>query len=303
MFYEKKLDVFLAAAESGSFNKTAERLYLTHTAVMKQIEQLEKELGVTLFERNSRGLVLTEAGSCLRAELPQYLQISQKLEEKVRSAGNAKPEVIRVGVSLLYPGYDFMELWQRMEISKQGWKIQMVPIVSDYKRYAGLNREYDLLVGPYNAQKKVKEILFLPIGSYAFSITMPGEHRLAKRRKLQLSELEGETLLMMRRGSSAVNDEIRTFIEQKNLDIQIEDIDFNYDTATFNQCAEEGRLLLALECWNKIHPSLKNVVLDGPWRMPYGLLIRKDAPEKTVHFLEEFRSQMMIFDAGRRKTR
>ena len=59
----RQIYVFTACVESGSFAKAAEKLYLSPPAVMKQINELEKKLGVTLLERTSRGVVPTAAGA------------------------------------------------------------------------------------------------------------------------------------------------------------------------------------------------------------------------------------------------
>ena len=63
--YNPQLDTFLAVVEAGSFNKAAEDLYITSTALIKQINLLESDLGVRLFDRTHRGLTLTKAGESL----------------------------------------------------------------------------------------------------------------------------------------------------------------------------------------------------------------------------------------------
>lgn len=59
------LQAFLAVAESGSFSLAAQQLYLTQPAVSKRIAALEADLGVPLFERLSKQVILTEAGRML----------------------------------------------------------------------------------------------------------------------------------------------------------------------------------------------------------------------------------------------
>ncbi len=49
--YNRHLETFIAVADLGSFSKAAEALYISSTAVIKQINLLEQELGLTLFER------------------------------------------------------------------------------------------------------------------------------------------------------------------------------------------------------------------------------------------------------------
>jgi DNA-binding transcriptional LysR family regulator len=60
-----KLKVFHAAAEAGSFTHAGEQLGLSQSAVSRQVSALEQELGVSLFHRHARGLILTEQGELL----------------------------------------------------------------------------------------------------------------------------------------------------------------------------------------------------------------------------------------------
>ena len=56
MLYDSHLDIFLKVAEAGSFSKAANDLFITPSAVIKQINLFEKNLGVTLFVRGKRHL-------------------------------------------------------------------------------------------------------------------------------------------------------------------------------------------------------------------------------------------------------
>lgn len=62
LMYNPQLETFIRAADAGSFNKAAEELFISPPAVIKQINLLEAQLGLTLFVRTHRGLKLTEAG-------------------------------------------------------------------------------------------------------------------------------------------------------------------------------------------------------------------------------------------------
>ena len=65
MMYNPQLETFLRVADAGSFNKAAERLYLSPPSVMKQVNALEKHLQLTLLERDSHGIRLTPAGQVI----------------------------------------------------------------------------------------------------------------------------------------------------------------------------------------------------------------------------------------------
>ena len=72
------LRVFVAVARSGGVSRAAEELNLTHSAVSHQIRSLQSELGVTLFEKSGRGLMLTEQA---RAYVQRIESAFKEIEE------------------------------------------------------------------------------------------------------------------------------------------------------------------------------------------------------------------------------
>lgn len=58
-----QLETFITVASLGSFSKAADELFVSPTAIMKQINMLENRLKVKLFIRTNHGLELTEAGN------------------------------------------------------------------------------------------------------------------------------------------------------------------------------------------------------------------------------------------------
>ncbi|MFR6746929.1 MAG: LysR family transcriptional regulator [Roseburia faecis] len=69
------LTVFVCAADCGSFNKAAEKLYLSAPSVMKQVNALEKQLDMKLFHRTNQGLHLTprRSGDLPPCQIPFFL--------------------------------------------------------------------------------------------------------------------------------------------------------------------------------------------------------------------------------------
>ena len=86
----KGIDVFVAAAAAGSFAAAAERLNLTGSAVGKSIARLEARLGTRLFERTTRTLRLTDAGTAFHRVCTRVLEDIESAE-RVLSAGSDEP--------------------------------------------------------------------------------------------------------------------------------------------------------------------------------------------------------------------
>jgi len=83
---------FESAARHLSFTKAGEELYLTQSAVSRQIKELEDQLGVPLFQRRHRALALTEAGQQFHAVAAQVIAIMRAATERLRSqAGKRRP--------------------------------------------------------------------------------------------------------------------------------------------------------------------------------------------------------------------
>ena len=83
MVYNPQIETFIKVADAGSFNKAAEELYITPTAVIKQINLLESSLNLVLFERTHRGLILTNAGKSLYQDAKYVLYHHLKLQKNM----------------------------------------------------------------------------------------------------------------------------------------------------------------------------------------------------------------------------
>jgi DNA-binding transcriptional LysR family regulator len=79
----QQLEYFLAAAGHGSFSAAADELHLAQPSVSEPVRRLEAELGVRLFQRAGRGLVLTDAGRTLRPHAEAVLEQVREARESV----------------------------------------------------------------------------------------------------------------------------------------------------------------------------------------------------------------------------
>ena len=118
-----KLKIFHTVAEAGSFTKASTILNLSQSAISRQIQSLEKDLKIHLFERHARGLVLTNNGEYL---FKTANEVISKLKDVEATLGDDKDKlsgklivttVVSFGTTWLTPRIkEFMDLHPDIEI-------------------------------------------------------------------------------------------------------------------------------------------------------------------------------------------
>lgn len=93
------LETFLTVAEHQSISDAARTLELTQPAITKKIKRLEDAVQVTLIDRNTRPLQLTEAGQLLRGRAPSLLSEGRQLMTDMRTLSGRTLQVLRIGMS------------------------------------------------------------------------------------------------------------------------------------------------------------------------------------------------------------
>lgn len=288
--YNHMLDTFIAVTDCGSFTKAAERLYISPTAVMKQMNALESHLDLKLIERTTSGVRLTAAGTLIYQDAKFIIDYSGKSIASARAAMHLNDTTFCIGTSLLNPAKPFMDLWYRVNQDFSEYKLHLVPFEDNHEGILAeieqLGKKFDFLIGVCDSRQWLRRCNFLALGTYKKMIAVSREHRLAGKKSIVIEDLYGETLMMVEQGDSGVNDFLRNDLEKHHPKIHIEDTPQFYDLSVFNRCAETGNVLLTLECWQEVHPGLVSIPVDWDYSIPYGLLYSLDAPKDVLKFVE-----------------
>lgn len=288
--YNHLLDTLIAVADCGSFTKAAEKMYISPTAVMKQINALENHLDMKLTQRTPSGIRLTAAGEMIYKDAKFMIDYSKKSLADARATLHTKDTTFCVGTSLLNPAKPFMDLWYRVNQDFPDYKLHLVPFEDNHEgilsEISQLGKKFDFLIGVCDSRAWLNLCHMLPLGRYKKMIAVSREHRLAEKSCIDIEDLYGETLMMVKRGDSGVNDFLRNDLEQHHPEIRIEDTPHFYDLSVFNRCAETGNVLLTIECWQDVHPGLVSIPVNWDYDIPYGIMYSLDAPEDVLRFVE-----------------
>ena len=288
--YNPMLDTFLAVVDCGSFTKASELLYISPTAVMKQMNSLENHLDLKLIERTPNGVKVTPAGEVIYKNAKFVIDYSKKAIAEAHTVTYAYDTTFCVGTSLLNPAKPFMDLWYKINENFIDYKLHLVPFEDNHKGILSeiekLGEKFDFLIGVCDSKQWMALCNFQPLGRYKKMIAVPREHRLANKQIVDIKDLYGETLMMVKRGDSGVNDFLRNDLEKNHPQIKIEDTSQFYDLSVFNRCAESGNVLLTIECWQDVHPGLVTIPVNWNYSIPYGILYSLNPPEDVVKFVE-----------------
>lgn len=185
-----QLRCFLAVAEALHFSRAAEHMHLSQPALSTQIDKLEQELGVLLFERSHQKTTLTDAGRIYLKEARDILDIGTRAVERARLAAEGKIGRLRIGFISTAAAYvippliaAFRKDYPRVELDLRHHLTA---------EQLGLIRSGMLDVGflrlPLLEPRGLHTIL---IHKEPFKLFLPASHRLATQPDLELCHLDG----------------------------------------------------------------------------------------------------------------
>lgn len=293
--YNEALKTFITVADCGSFTKAADKLYISATAVMKQMNMLESRLGMELFARTTRGTRLTASGESIYRDAKDIVELSDKAVERARQLTDCSEYTVCIGTSMLNPCKVFMDLWCKVSDKFPKYKLHVIPFEDDRNgiltEIDALGEKYDFLVGACDSREWLARCNFQPLGSYKMCAAVPSDHPLASKKALDISDLCGSTVVMTARGDSPNNDALRSETERLHPQIKVEDTCYFYDIEVFNNCVRDGKILMTLECWKDIHPSMVTIPINGNHAVPYGILYSTSAPDDIIDLVGEISKQ------------
>jgi DNA-binding transcriptional LysR family regulator len=121
-----RLEVFLAAAESLSFSDAAKHLHLSQPTISHTIQVLERELGVTLFDRSSSPLHLTDAGRLLLPRARKLVHDSVEIRELISSVQETVVGSVRIACSTTSGKYLLPQLAARFHLRYPGVSVKIL---------------------------------------------------------------------------------------------------------------------------------------------------------------------------------
>ncbi|OZI37551.1 hypothetical protein CAL29_03855 [Bordetella genomosp. 10] len=218
----RRLRYFLVVAEELHFTRAAQRIGIAQPPLTHQIKMLERELGVSLFDRQPGHVRLTEAGAVLREEARDILdRVGQAADRCRRSAQGL---IGRIGVGFTESAsfcaevttalHRYRDRYPQVEMTLE--ENRSIPLMQSL-RQGRIDVAFVRL--PIGMDEDVR---FKLISTESMVVALPRMHRLARRKSLRLHELSDEPFLLYPRATRfGLSDMIVTACEARGFSPRI----------------------------------------------------------------------------------
>jgi DNA-binding transcriptional LysR family regulator len=188
------LEIFRVVAEVGSATSAAVMLHTTQPSVTRAIAELERRCGFTLFERVRLGMRLTPEGKQLLAAVRRNYEGLTSVSNTIDAVRQGDAGIITACCLPLLPEVMLMEIVGGFlkKHPKVQFKVEAAAVGQMFDQLATGHIDFGVLTGPLpNGQNYA----LLPAGRSRLMLVVSRKHRLARRRSVRFSDIDGETII------------------------------------------------------------------------------------------------------------
>lgn len=216
----RQLKYFAKAAETLNFSDAAKALNIAQSSLSQQIKQLEEELGVQLFLRNSHAIRLTEAGELMLPHALRTIHDAEACTDRIHDLRQLLTGTLNVGVThsfspiLTETVVSFMKLYPRIKLN-----VIYKPMGELMELLAKRELDFVLAFKPSQPMTDVESHFLF---QNKLSAVVNASHPLARKEKVTLSELEHYDLALPSKGLQARNAFDSVITPYNNFHIRLE---------------------------------------------------------------------------------
>lgn len=196
-FTIRQLQFFVAAAEHGSVTGAARALSISQSSVTEAIRALEDDLGVQLFERQPRGLLITHRGSLFLRHARQILSDVTNARHAFRDEQEQAGGRLALGVTSLVAGYVLSDILARFRRAYPRVELSVIEDSGEYLQHLLIGGELDAAV---LLTSSVRDRMALHVETMIVSpyrLWLPLGHPLAQEESIELSQLGQEPMIQL----------------------------------------------------------------------------------------------------------
>jgi LysR family hydrogen peroxide-inducible transcriptional activator len=194
----RQLQYVVAVADELGFHRAAERCHVSQPTLSAQVAQIERVLGVTIFERDKRRVLVTEPGEEIVARARKVLLTVDELIATAERGRDKFAATLRIGVIPTIAPYLLPDIMP--SISKKYPKLKLVFREEKTEEVMHDVRDGKLDAGLLAIVPGLGEVASAPVADDPFVVALPKNHPLARKRSVKLEELAHEPVLLLDEG-------------------------------------------------------------------------------------------------------
>ncbi len=278
--YNPALDTFVRAAELGSFSKVAEESYISPSAVIQQINHLEAELNVRLFNRSKKGVTLTPAGEYLFLESKALIQRCSDIRSHLLVYSDHAAGSVFFGTNEFHAPRLIYDYWPGFAAGNSSSTLSSY---SFSESGSDIRPDTDLIEGVFFSEPIWQEgFAFHQVSEVRLALLVPENSPLSKHSIITEVDLTGHTVISIKRGVSDACDRMCDDIKKSGINVEEVEI---YSTSVLIDCMENDKPVIIPDCWSSIHPHSKTVSFIREYKCPYGFFLSKTASNAAKMFV------------------
>jgi LysR family transcriptional regulator, transcriptional activator of the cysJI operon len=199
----QQLESLVALLEAGSFTKAAAKLFISQSALTKQIKSMEASAGTTLVSRGSTGITLTAEGQILYDYAKRITRLLEDAKERVERLKNQESGHIYVSASTTPSTYILPHLLTQVQQKHPDIKLHIQMHDSDETTQCILNNQAE--IGIIGKEVLNKKIISEPLCKDELVLAVPVHHPLAGQESITLKELAGTAFIAREHGSGTLD--------------------------------------------------------------------------------------------------
>ncbi|WP_227763129.1 selenium metabolism-associated LysR family transcriptional regulator [Zhaonella formicivorans] len=195
----KQLLSFVKVAESGSFTKAAKNLYMTQPAISWQIKSLEDEMGLLLFERKERHVLLTEAGRLFYGHARRLVKLYEQLLNEMEQFKGMERGRLIIGASTI-PGEYILPAFIGA-FKKEYPGVELAMQIADTGAIVELLLGDEVHLGVIGAKIKEPKLELKPFLQDELILVAAPTHPLVAREYISMDDIKGQCVITREAGS------------------------------------------------------------------------------------------------------
>jgi len=190
----KHLRLIRAIAEEGSVTRAGNRLFLTQSALSHQLRDIETKLGVTLFDRVNKKMLLTSAGKRILIAANEILDHLDRLEEDVKRIASNQEGVLRISTEC-YTCYHWLpQVLKKFNVEYPGIDVKIIVEATGDPISAVLDGVID--VGLTNSARQNHKIRYQPLFRDEYVVIVSREHPFCSKSWISANDFHDQHLVI-----------------------------------------------------------------------------------------------------------